>query len=147
MTADTIECPFCAEVIKAKAKKCRFCGEFLRQGIDDETILEQHEERLEEIIEAEEVPKEPPPPVVEEAAPETQAPVVTSAEDDTAKGEIDPLEDLYNKLQKMPDSPEKEDDGKGAVEKIVDIVDDILPDAAKAVIETVNTVSDATKKK
>ena len=27
--AKTKECPFCAEVIAAKAVKCRFCNEFL----------------------------------------------------------------------------------------------------------------------
>jgi len=26
---EEIECPFCAEVIKRKAVKCKYCGEFL----------------------------------------------------------------------------------------------------------------------
>jgi len=30
---DTMECPFCAEIIKAKAKICRFCGRELPQGL------------------------------------------------------------------------------------------------------------------
>lgn len=32
-SGDTMECPFCAEIIKAKAKICRFCGRELPQGI------------------------------------------------------------------------------------------------------------------
>lgn len=30
MESDQKECPFCAEIIKAKAVKCRFCGEALK---------------------------------------------------------------------------------------------------------------------
>ena len=32
-TSDTMECPFCAEQISARAKKCRYCGETLDAGM------------------------------------------------------------------------------------------------------------------
>jgi hypothetical protein len=38
MASDTRECPFCAETIKAKARKCRYGGEFL-DGYTRESVL------------------------------------------------------------------------------------------------------------
>jgi uncharacterized protein YjbI with pentapeptide repeats len=41
VNADTKECPFCAETIKAKAKYCRFCGHYL-EGYTQESILRNY---------------------------------------------------------------------------------------------------------
>ena len=60
MTTDTIECPFCAELIKAKAKKCKHCGELLGVGLTDEAILADFEKKKEALgIETEAAPAAP----------------------------------------------------------------------------------------
>ncbi len=137
MTADTMECPFCAEIIKAKAKKCRYCDEYLEVGLTDEAILAQHENG-EAASNAE---AEAPPPVV-----------VTSDEGD-AEADSDPLGELYQKLSQMPDSPEKEmilqtlqqlaeeiqkgeEAKEGAVADMVKTVVKVLPDMAEITIST-----------
>ena len=35
MNSDERECPFCRKIIKLNAKKCRFCGKWLNQAIED----------------------------------------------------------------------------------------------------------------
>ncbi len=40
MITDTKECPFCAETIKAEAKKCKHCGEFLPGNSRQEILRE-----------------------------------------------------------------------------------------------------------
>lgn len=39
---DEIDCPFCAEPIRAAARKCKHCGEFL----DPQAAIDAHENRL-----------------------------------------------------------------------------------------------------
>jgi hypothetical protein len=128
MSTDTIECPFCAEIIKAKAKKCRFCDEFLEEGLTQEAILAEHKERKQALEEGAQAPvatvtvqTQAPAPQEASAVIQTQvtAPpgastvvqtqtVPLAVEKDDGETDADPLGDLYQKLAQMPDSPERD---------------------------------------
>ena len=49
--SDTMECPFCAEIIKVKAKKCKHCDEILVANVTQESILAEHAQNK-EVMEA-----------------------------------------------------------------------------------------------
>lgn len=159
MTADTIECPFCAEIIKVKAKKCRFCGEFLRTGLTDEVILAEHEKHKHAMGDQTESA-----PVIttevkaqealqQDSGVEEQAPFVVASDESGAEAAVDPLNELYQKLAQMPDSPERnlviqtleqlaietqkgEGAEEGKVEDMVETVVQVLPDVAEVTINT-----------
>lgn len=127
MSSDTIECPFCAETIKVKAKKCRYCGEFLDSGATQESILQEHAQALQEIKTMPEnggtavtAPIPPPPQtapaeavaeavaaVKTEDTVETEAPMVQTGDDEEHPASP-VLVELYKKIDQMPDSEEKQ---------------------------------------
>lgn len=100
MTGDTIECPFCAEIIKAKAKKCCFCGEFLEIGLTKEAVLAEFEKSKPAVSgQTEDVPvattETKAQASQQDSSAEAQAPVVVASDSDEGDAEAttDPLDD------------------------------------------------------
>lgn len=46
MTDNTINCPYCAEIISASAKKCKHCGEILDAQLRDIEMLKSQKSQL-----------------------------------------------------------------------------------------------------
>lgn len=170
MTATEIACPFCGEMIKSTAKKCRFCNEFLEVGLTRQAVLEEHAATAVTAPETVTPQETGTPPVAAEtvAAPQTEAAGAETPQAEapaenaqaaeavvTAAG----LADIYAKINALPDSETKtkllenlksletktDEADETEVEGIIHSVTEYAPDVAEIAINTlINPASGVT---
>lgn len=124
MSATEIACPFCGEMIKSTAKKCRFCNEFLEEGLTRQAVLQDHAAGTQEpvaapaqAVQVAAAPAEAAPAQVVAAAVEAAASQAAAAPAEAAAqppaeavaAAVTPsgLADLYAKVNALPDSDAK----------------------------------------